>query len=100
MGRTQKPPEPSTLAALQSTATPARRYPGTDSENLAPLQFLRLPEVEKLTGLKRSQIYLLQSRGTFPKCIKLGKRASAWIAGEVNGWLLERIAASRPDAGK
>jgi len=62
-----------------------------------PLQLLRLPEVVRLTGLKRSQIYLLQSRGTFPKCIKLGKRAAAWVAGEINSWVADRIAASRPE---
>ena len=80
---------------MQKAATPPPEPPAT-----GPLQFLRLPEVEKLTGLKRSQIYLLQSRGTFPARIKLGPRAAAYLAHEVNGWIAARVAESRPEPRK
>ena len=65
-----------------------------------PLHLLRLREVEKLTGIKRSQIYLLQSRGDFPARIKLSVRASAYLAHEVEGWIAARVAASRPEPRK
>lgn len=55
---------------------------------------LRLPDVEARTGLRRSHIYHLSSRGQFPRPLKLGDRASAWVAGEVDDWIMARIRAS------
>jgi prophage regulatory protein len=69
-------------------------------QQTAPVQFLRLPEVEKLTGIKRTHIYRLQQLGRFPKRVKLGARASAYIASEVQGWIAERIAESRGTVAK
>lgn len=61
------------------------------------VRFLRLPEVLAITGLSRSQIYRLEadSASQFPKHIKLGASASAWVEGEVLQWCADRIAASR-----
>ena len=56
---------------------------------------LRLPEVEKITGLKRATIYRHASEGRFPKQIKLTNSSSAWIASEVEEWVQSRIAESR-----
>ena len=53
----------------------------------------RLPQVKARTGLGRSEIYRRISVGSFPAPIKLGERASAWNAAEVDGWITERIAA-------
>ena len=61
-----------------------------------PPQLLRLPEVKKRTGLGRTQIYRLQKQGKFPKLVKLGARASAWVSTEVHAWIADRIAESRP----
>jgi prophage regulatory protein len=58
---------------------------------------IRLPTVKARTGLSRSTIYLRISEGRFPKPVSLGSRAVGWIETEVNDWLAERIAASRPD---
>lgn len=52
---------------------------------------LRRKDVEKLTGLSRSTIYLKISNGTFPKPVKLGERSVGWVEHEVEGWLEERI---------
>lgn len=60
-----------------------------------PPQLIRLPEVEKLTGIKRTQIYRLQQAGSFPRRIKLGARCSAYVASEVHAWIAARIADSR-----
>ena len=53
----------------------------------------RLPQVKARTGLGRSEIYRRIAAGNFPAPIKLGERASAWNAAEVDGWITERIAA-------
>jgi prophage regulatory protein len=58
---------------------------------------LRLPTVKARTGLSRSTIYLRISEGRFPRPVSLGSRAVGWIETEINDWLAERIAASRPN---
>jgi len=44
---------------------------------------MRLPEVEHVTGLKRSSIYRLIKEGRFPVQIKLGARSVAWKSEEI-----------------
>ena len=61
-------------------------------------RLLRRRQVEALTGLKRSTIYQRLAEGTFPKQIHLGPRSVGWLASEVNAWIAERIAESRPTA--
>ena len=55
-------------------------------------KFLRRPAVEAVTGLGRSTIYQMMSDGRFPKSVRIGRRAVAWTAEEVQAWLEERIA--------
>lgn len=52
----------------------------------------RLPTVKARTGLSRSEIYRRVQSGDFPAPIKLGERASAWSAAEVDSWIAARIA--------
>ena len=54
-------------------------------------RLLRLPDVEARTGLKKSAIYASMKAGTFPRCLKLGLRASAWPSSEIDTWIAERI---------
>nr|WP_152456427.1 AlpA family transcriptional regulator [Microbulbifer sp. THAF38] len=56
---------------------------------------LRLPEVERQTGLKKTYIYALVKKGEFPTPIKLGERASGWLSSEVCQWVQDRVAISR-----
>lgn len=56
---------------------------------------LRLPEVERRTGLKRSAIYLRIERNEFPRPIRLTDKAVAWTDSEITHWIHARIAASR-----
>lgn len=56
---------------------------------------LRLPEVCKITGLRRSMIYRLQAEKRFPQRIKLTERAVGWLEREVQEWLAQRIENSR-----
>lgn len=57
--------------------------------------FIRLPEVCRRVGLKKSTLYKLMADGDFPLPVKPTPRTSAWIDEEVDGWQEERIAASR-----
>jgi prophage regulatory protein len=58
-------------------------------------RILRLPAVEDRTGLKRSQIHFLESKGKFPKRIKISDRASGWLEHEIDAWIDMKITASR-----
>lgn len=60
---------------------------------MSTLVLERLPAVKARTGLGRSEIYRRIANGTFPAPIKLGERASAWSAAEVDAWIEARIAA-------
>lgn len=60
-----------------------------------PLRIIRRHDVEDLTGLSRSTIYLKISRGEFPKPIALGARAVGWVAAEIEDWLVNQVERSR-----
>jgi prophage regulatory protein len=53
-------------------------------------RILRRPEVETRTGLSRSTIYAMMADGTFPKPIRLGKRAVGWRESDIAEWLESR----------
>lgn len=57
-------------------------------------KFIKLKEVQQLTGLSRSSIYQFIQDGIFPKQIKIGLRAVAWIETEIHDWVNKRIEAS------
>lgn len=54
---------------------------------------LRLPDVLTLVGLSRSTLYAYVKLSMFPPPLKLGVRASGWLAEEVNQWVAERAKA-------
>ena len=54
-------------------------------------QILRRKQVERLTGMSRSTIYLWIQQGTFPRPVSLGPRAVGWVEHEIQEWLAERI---------
>jgi prophage regulatory protein len=58
---------------------------------MEPETLIRLPEVERRTGLRRAHIYKKARSGTFPRPIKIGARASAWRASQVEAWITARI---------
>ncbi len=55
-------------------------------------RILRRHEVEKLTGLSRSTIYLRMSQGTFPKSVPLGGRLIGWDSRSIENWINDCIA--------
>ena len=66
-----------------------------DDQHEEPVEFIRLPEVKKLVGLGTTKIYTMASDGLFPKQVKLGGRAVAWVKSEVLQWNNDQVAAAR-----
>jgi len=66
------------------------------SRNLERL--IRLPEVKSRTGLSTSDLYRRMEAGTFPRQIKLGAKAVAWIETEVQEWIEKTIQAAKEGA--
>ena len=50
-----------------------------------------MPEVEALTGCKKSTIYVMVNDGSFPKSIHLSPRHIAWSENAVLQWVQDRI---------
>jgi len=61
-------------------------------------RFLRLTEIKNLTGLSRSTIYMRIAEERFPRPIKLGDRAVAWLERDINTWMEQQIKTSRSKA--
>ncbi|ECC2869883.1 AlpA family transcriptional regulator [Salmonella enterica subsp. enterica] len=55
--------------------------------------FIRMPEAKRRTGYGKAWIYKLIVQGRFPKPVKIGSRAVAFVESEVDEWIAERIAA-------
>lgn len=56
---------------------------------------IRLPEVQRRTGYSKAWIYRLISQHRFPKTVKIGTRAIAFVESEIDEWINQRIAESR-----
>lgn len=56
-----------------------------------PDRLLRLPEVQRLTGLGRSAIYEQMQRGTFPRSVKATVRTATWSEAAVQAWIADRL---------
>ena len=55
------------------------------------MKFIRRDKVQRITGLSRSSIYAMVADGTFPKQIKIGRRAVAWVEADIDDWMLSRV---------
>ena len=64
------------------------------------IRLLRLPEVSRIVGLKRSPIYERIARGEFPKPIKLGPRCVAWPDTAIAAWVQSKIDAAKAEAAE
>jgi len=53
-------------------------------------KIIKLPKVIEITGLSKSSIYALISRGEFPVQVKLSVRASGWHESDINDWIDSR----------
>lgn len=52
---------------------------------------MRLDEVMRLTGFRKSWIYFLMERDQFPASRKIGSRAVGWNSAEIEQWIQDRI---------
>jgi len=50
-------------------------------------QILRRTQLEARLGLARSSIYKMMDEGTFPRPVKLGRRAVGWRSEDIEAWL-------------
>ncbi len=50
-------------------------------------KILRRTQVEERVGLSRSTLYAMIAEGTFPKPIRIGKRAVGWTETSLTAWL-------------
>lgn len=53
-------------------------------------KIIRLPEVIKMVGLKKSAIYKKIKANDFPAQFKLGKHSSGWLESAVQNWIKQR----------
>lgn len=56
---------------------------------------LRRKQVEAMTTLSRSRIYVLMKIGEFPAPVRLGSQSVAWLRSDIEAWINQRIKASR-----
>ncbi|MGH8111755.1 MAG: helix-turn-helix transcriptional regulator [Rhodanobacteraceae bacterium] len=69
-----------------------KKIKGTEPATAVAFVLLRLPQVSARTGLSRSELYRRMAGGDFPAQVKIGVRASAWNAAEIDHWVAARIA--------
>lgn len=50
-------------------------------------QLWRLPKVQSVSGLSKTEIYRRIRAGAFPRPIELGARASAWSSLAIENWV-------------
>ena len=60
------------------------------------VEFIKIAEVRKITGMSTSTIYERMLANQFPKQVKLGPRSVAWVKSEVQAWAKAMISAARP----
>ncbi len=58
-------------------------------------ELLRMKTVAKKVGMHPSTIYRMIEKGEFPKQIKINVNSVAWVGEEIDGWIHQKIKASR-----
>ena len=74
----------STLIRMENTALAST--PGAAN----PDRLITRAEVERITGLARSEIYRQMASGSFPRPYRVGSRAVRWSLREVLAWVASR----------
>lgn len=59
---------------------------------------IRMSETMRRTGYGKAWVYKLIAQGKFPKPVKIGSRAIAFVESEVDDWINQRIEDSRKEA--
>ncbi len=53
-------------------------------------RIIRLPEVQEMVGLSRTQVWRLERDGIFPNRVRLGARSVGWLSDEIEAWVESR----------
>ena len=78
-----------------------RRTPARPEQSQSPsptdVKLIKLSRVMEKTSLSKTAVYTTPG---FPKPVKVGKRAVAWVESEVDQWISARIAETRGTSEK
>jgi len=64
-------------------------------QEVSQINFLRMKDVQKRTGLPRSSIYAEIKKNNFPSPVNLGIRRIGWIESEIDEWVQKIVKESR-----
>ena len=53
-------------------------------------RLIRMRELSKMLSMSRANIYLLMSKGKFPKNFKLGEQLAVWRLSVIEQWINEK----------
>lgn len=63
-----------------------------------PQRFLNIKEVIDRVKLSKATIYNRIAAGEFPKQISLGGKRVAWLENDIDNWIMQQVAQSKPAA--
>lgn len=89
----QAPPPRPNLNGAENTSV---AVPAAERRAIPPRTTTAGADARGKGNLSRSSIYHLIQDGHFPAPVAIGGQARAWIKHEVEGWVAQRIRASRP----
>lgn len=52
---------------------------------------IKLPEVMRRTGKRRSSIYSAIAKGRFPRQVLISARSVGWVETEIDSWIQQRL---------
>lgn len=61
------------------------------------MRFLRVKEIQEITGLSKTTIWRLEKCGKFPKRHKISSSAVGWLESEIEKWIEQRTRPSLSD---
>lgn len=93
---------PARARGMKTSATYGRRGSGTTqntsiAESLRPREILRWPELHRIIGRSRAQVWRDERDGKFPLRVRTGPNSIGWFSDEVAAWQenLPRAASDR-----
>jgi len=55
------------------------------------VRFIRLSDVQEVVPYSASHIWRLEQAGKFPKRVRIGANRVAWVADEIQTWIIQRV---------
>ena len=55
------------------------------------VRFIRLSDVQEVVPYSASHIWRLEQAGKFPKRVRIGANRVAWVADEIQNWIIQRV---------